>query len=152
MVLFAAREIVTKPPTEFGYSDVGDVIVALLRGEKTAAEALESLRNLNKDYERKRRPRPTLPVIVIAGTRATRAKIVEVFTPGGRFDGWSRTIRAVQHDRDLDQLRGLRGPDVWWVDWGATQEMKNFAAIHEFKQTTSKECSDAIEAYIAATR
>lgn len=53
-VIARAKEIVIPPKTKFGYGDVGDVLVAYLRGDKTEAEAIESLDNLQIDYERAR--------------------------------------------------------------------------------------------------
>lgn len=57
-VLYAARAIVGKPPTMYGYGDIGDVLVAYLRGEKTAEEAIETMTLHEQDYERARRPAP----------------------------------------------------------------------------------------------
>jgi hypothetical protein len=53
-VIARAKEIVSQPKTQFGYGDIGDAIVAYLRGDKTEAEAIETLNNLQLDYDRAR--------------------------------------------------------------------------------------------------
>lgn len=53
-VLQRAKEIVKPPPTDFGYSDVGDVLVSYLRGDKNYDEAMQTLNGLDEDYAKRR--------------------------------------------------------------------------------------------------
>lgn len=57
-VFRAAQQLVVKPPTMYGYGDIGDVLVAYLRGEKTALETIDTMALHDQDYERARRPAP----------------------------------------------------------------------------------------------
>jgi len=49
-----AQKIVGMPVPRYGYSDVGDVLIRYMRGEILKKGAMESLYNLNTDYERDR--------------------------------------------------------------------------------------------------
>lgn len=53
-VLDKAHTLVALPPPEYGYSDVGDVLVSYLRGEATAEQALDTLDGLAIDFARAR--------------------------------------------------------------------------------------------------
>lgn len=53
-LLARAAEIVSEPETKYGYGDVGDTLVAYLRGRKTYAEAMWLLECFATDYERAR--------------------------------------------------------------------------------------------------
>lgn len=151
-VLTVAQEIVNLPTTSFGYSDIGDVIVSHLRGEKIAEEAIEMMNRLAEDYARKRRrdAAPPLPVMVFMGMQVSAPRVMDALNLPGKLIAWGRHIKLVQHDRDLDIVRGLRG--LWWIDWGATQTMRNFAAVQQFKKATVEECDAAIRAYIGETK
>lgn len=58
---------------------------------------------------------------------------------------WSRHVRTVTVDRDLDYVRGLRGPDVWYVDMGTTQAQRIHAAVFEWKRVTIEELKHALQ-------
>ena len=51
-----ARQVVEKPETEFGYSDVGDVLVSFLQRECTEEQAITAIRDLGAYYDAHRRP------------------------------------------------------------------------------------------------
>lgn len=53
-VILLAREIVRGEKTKFGWSDVGDVLVSLMRKETTPADAMYRLALLKTDYDRER--------------------------------------------------------------------------------------------------
>lgn len=49
-VLSKARILVALPPPEYGYSDVGDVLVSYLRGDATTEQALDTLDGYAIDF------------------------------------------------------------------------------------------------------
>ena len=54
-VVARAKEIVQPAPTQFGYVDVGDIIVSYLREDISEDAALQQLEGLQKFYEEERR-------------------------------------------------------------------------------------------------
>lgn len=51
-VLTLARQIVSLPPTRYGYVDIGDTLVAYLRGDCDAAKTIMLLQGFGRDYAR----------------------------------------------------------------------------------------------------
>jgi hypothetical protein len=92
-----------------------------------------------------------LPMMVVVGERALVQDVRRALGMPGSWMGWTRYVRCARRDDDFHTLRGLRGPNVWWVDWGATNEQKIFCRAHGFTLKTMEECHAAIDAYLAAS-
>lgn len=56
-----------------------------------------------------------------------------------------RLICLVQDDSDDYRMMGLRGPDFWWIDYGATPRMRERCRIQGFRQVTVEEARLAIQ-------
>lgn len=52
--LHEAREMLRKPKTEFGWSDIGDILCDYLAGRITKTRALDRLKAMEEDYARAR--------------------------------------------------------------------------------------------------
>lgn len=83
-VIARAKEIVMLPKTQYGYSDIGDVLVSFLRGEKSSSEAIESMNNLNLTYERER-ARQTM----IANMTRVPVSVIDKYELAARNQGWA---------------------------------------------------------------
>jgi hypothetical protein len=53
-VLTCARNIVAMPPSKYGYSDIGEILVMFLRAELGPTAAIEKMHALNEGYIRTR--------------------------------------------------------------------------------------------------
>lgn len=92
----------------------------------------------------------SLPFMVVVGERATMPAVRDALGLPGSWMGWTRHVRCARRDDEFHQLRGLRGPNVWWVDWGATNEQKIFCRAHDFTLKTMEECHAALDAYLTS--
>ena len=53
-------------------------------------------------------------------------------------------ISLVPDRRDRDRLIGYRGPDFWWIDMGADDELRTICEVQRFKQVSVSHARDVL--------